>query len=67
MTVTRMAYAHSSPVCVYLYVNVHIWDWEVSVFAQKHEPKVGRPLFSLSLRWLESKQTCSKAWLWLFS
>lgn len=23
------------------YVNVHIWDWEISVFAQMHKPKLG--------------------------
>lgn len=47
LTVTRLAYAHSSPVGVYLYVNVHIWGWEVSVFAQNCEPRVGGPLFPL--------------------
>lgn len=31
--------------CVFnLYAHVHIWDWEVSMFAQNHERKVGRPL-----------------------
>lgn len=26
---------------MYFYVNVHIWDWEISVFAQMHKPKLG--------------------------